>query len=147
MKVLGIDPGIALLGYAIMEDGEVIKYGCIKTKSTDPMDKRLFIIFTELLRIMQSECPKVMSIEKLLIGRNRTTAVAVAQARGVCLLAAAYHNLEIYEPEPSMVKKAMGNGSYDKKEMRVAVRKTLGVDIAQDDTADAVAIAYCYGRA
>jgi crossover junction endodeoxyribonuclease RuvC len=151
--VLGVDPGTALLGYGVVTDGEgenrpeARAYGVISTPAGMPMPARLAELFDRTTELIDVHRPTVLAIEQLFFARNVTTALAVGQARGVVLLAAARANLEVVEYTPSEVKQAVvGYGKAGKAQMQEMVRLILGLDATPrpDDAADALAIALCH---
>lgn len=152
MRILGIDPGTALTGYAVMDSDDnsafsLVAHGVIRTSQKSPMHKRLNMLHDELLEIAQTHTPKVMSIERLFFNTNAKTAMTVGQARGVVMLVGAKTEAEIYEYTALQAKKALTNyGRADKKEMQEAVRKFIGLKeiIKPDDANDAVAMAICH---
>lgn len=151
MKTLGIDPGTAITGYGILDDrnGEVkvIDYGCIRTSSKVPADKRLSQIYAGMKKIISKHKPKYIAIEKLFFNSNTRTAMAVGQARGVTILAAAESGVSVSEYTPLEVKMALtGYGRADKVQMQKMVKTLLKMDDIPkpDDAADALAIALCH---
>ncbi len=150
MKTLGIDPGTALLGYGIVDGSDeihMIEYGAIETHKGDSTGKRLEIIYDSLLDIISEFDPDEMAIEQLFFARNTTTALAVGQARGVAMLAAAKSDLPIFEYKPTEVKLAIaGYGGADKRQVQDMVRTILRLDQypTPDDAADALAVAICH---
>ena len=150
MIILGIDPGTAMLGYGIVERTgtrlRAIDYGVIKTPSTLSLPERLEAIYLALNDIIELHAPVLVGVERLFFTKNVQTAFAVGQARGVVLLAAALHNLEIREATPNEVKVATaGHGSAAKEQVQRMVQAILGMaEIPEpDDAADALAIAIC----
>ena len=153
MIVLGVDPGTALLGYGVIEDvgGKPTLHdvGALATESTAAMPLRLSYLFDAVSDLIATHRPDVLAIEKLFFARNVTTAIAVGQARGVVLLAAARADVDVAEYSPSEVKHAVGGyGKADKRQMQEMVRIILGLDrVPQpDDAADALAIALCHAQ-
>ncbi|HLT20229.1 MAG TPA: crossover junction endodeoxyribonuclease RuvC [Thermomicrobiales bacterium] len=150
MITLGIDPGTALLGYGLIEgvdEPRVIEYGAIETSPNQKPHERLEEIFDALSAIMDAHRPDVVAVEQLFFARNVTTALAVGQARGVTLLAAAKRKIPVYEYKPAEVKLAVaGHGGAEKRQVQEMVRMLLRLDhLPQpDDAADALAIALCH---
>lgn len=151
MRVIGIDPGTAIVGYGIIEKGKsknnlkVIDYGCIFTEKTLSMEERLCIIYKELTELLDKYMPTHMAIEELFFFRNSTTVISVGQARGVILLAGKQKGLEIKGYTPLQVKTGVtGYGKADKKQVQQMVQRVLKLkEIPKpDDAADALAIAY-----
>ena len=150
MKILGIDPGTAMLGYGVVERTgprlRAIDYGVIKTSSTLSLPERLEAIYLAVTDLIELHAPVLVGVERLFFTTNAQTAFAVGQARGVVLLAAALHDLEIREATPNEVKVATaGHGSASKEQVGRMVQAILGLaEIpAPDDAADALAIAIC----
>ena len=150
MIILGIDPGVAMLGYGFVERTgprlRAIDYGVIKTPSDLPLPQRLEAIYLSLTDLIELHAPGLMGVERLFFTKNVQTAFAVGQARGVVLLAAALHNLEIREATPNEVKVATaGHGSSAKDQVQRMVQAILGMpELPEpDDAADALAIAIC----
>jgi crossover junction endodeoxyribonuclease RuvC len=149
MLSLGIDPGTATIGYGLvreLSDGslQAIDYGVIKTPPSLPMPQRLKQIYDEVTAIIALHQPERSAVEELFFARNVTTAITVAQGRGVILVALANAAIPISEYKPNMVKQSIsGYGGADKIQMQEMVRMLLGLpQIPQpDDAADALAIA------
>ncbi len=153
MIILGIDPGYAIVGYGIVKyEGNKftpIHYGAVTTPADMPFVKRLDKIFTDLTEILDKYNVDAMSIEKLFFNTNTTTAIDVAQARGVIVLAAERHGVEVFEYTPLQVKQAVtGYGRAEKKQIQEMTRIMLGLQAVPkpDDTADALALAICHGH-
>lgn len=152
MRILGIDPGTATTGYGIIDiiDNdiiEVVNYGVIHTSSEDPMPQRLKAIFEDMNYLMDNFSPDIMAIEQLFFFKNSKTVITVSQARGVVLLAAANHDVEIKEYTPLEVKVTLtGYGRADKAEIQSTVTQMLNLEEIPkpDDAADALAIALCH---
>ena len=148
MIALGIDPGTALCGYGLIEivDGSFIAkdFGVISTSPQALMQDRLLKIHNQLDALISAFRPAVMGVEKLYFGKNSTTAISVAQARGIVLLAAARHNLDLIEITPNEVKQSItGYGGAQKAQVIFMVTKILNLPEPPypDDAADALAIA------
>lgn len=153
MIILGIDPGYAIVGYGIIEFrcGKYIPlgYGAILTDSKNNFFNRLEIIHSEILKITDKYKPDVSSIEKLYFQNNHKTAIDVAQARGVTLLALKQNKIPIFEYTPLQVKTAVtGYGKAQKSQIMMMVQRLLCLkEIPKpDDTADALAIAICHAN-
>jgi crossover junction endodeoxyribonuclease RuvC len=152
MITLGIDPGTALLGFGIVESGDdprMIDYGAIATRPEREMPERLNELFERVTTLLEHYRPDVLAVEQLFFARNVTTAIAVGQARGVVLLAAARGRVPVVEYSPSEVKHAVvGYGKADKLQIQEMVRIILGLDhLPQpDDAADALAVALCHAQ-
>lgn len=150
MIILGIDPGTAMLGYGLIERTgprlRAIDYGVITTPSQMQLPERLEIIYLTLTDLIELHAPAIVGVERLFFTKNVQTAFAVGQARGVVLLAAAMHDLEIREATPNEVKVATaGHGSAAKEQVQRMVQAILGMAElpTPDDAADALAIAIC----
>jgi crossover junction endodeoxyribonuclease RuvC len=150
MITLGVDPGTALLGYGLVrgdDDAELLTYGVVETSKAESMPERLKRLYDAVWELIREHEPDVLAIEQLFFSRNVTTALAVGQARGVVLLAAAQHGMEVFEYKPSEVKQTIaGYGNADKPQMQEMVRMLLGLsEIPRpDDAADALAVALCH---
>ena len=148
MIVLGIDPGTAALGYGIIDRTgsrlRAIDYGVFHTPSDLSLPERLLAIHAFLLDLIELHGPALLGVERIFHSRNVQTALAVGHARGVILLAAAQHNLEVREATPSEVKLGVtGYGAADKEQVATMVATILGLaePPVPDDAADALAIA------
>jgi crossover junction endodeoxyribonuclease RuvC len=150
MLTIGIDPGTALLGFGVVEsagDPRLVEYGAIATTPDRPMPQRLAELFDHVGELLARHRPDVLAVEQLFFARNVTTAIAVGQARGVVLLAAARAGVPVVEYSPSEVKHAVvGYGKADKAQMQEMVRIILGLEVVPhpDDAADALAVALCH---
>ncbi|HEY8445892.1 MAG TPA: crossover junction endodeoxyribonuclease RuvC [Thermomicrobiales bacterium] len=150
MITLGIDPGTARLGFGVVAangEARLVESGVVATPANRPMPERLLALFDAVTDLLERHRPDVVAIEELFFARNVTTAIAVGQARGVVLLAAARAGTPVVEYSPSEVKHAIvGYGKAEKAQMQVMVRMLLGLDhIPQpDDAADALAVALCH---
>jgi len=150
MRILGIDPGYALVGIGAIEyvgnKYSVIKYGKIETFSKEEMSKRLETIFREMNLWLSETKPDVVAIEQLFFNTNTTTAIAVAQARGVILLACQLQGVPVFEYTPLQVKQAVvGYGRAEKMQVMQMVKMLLNLkEIPRpDDAADGLALAIC----
>lgn len=153
MKILGIDPGMAIVGYSIVDfDGEtphLLHSGSIRTSKDDTESARLLEIFEDMTTIVEKYKPDTASIEKLFFFRNQTTVMPVAHARGVILAVLEKHKIPIFEYTPMEVKQVLtGYGRADKKEVEQMVKLALNCDKLPklDDTVDSIAIAICHTR-
>lgn len=148
-RILGIDPGTGILGFGVVdcEVGRPLRMvtgGVISTPAHTPIEIRLEEIFKGLNEIINETKPDEVSIEKLFFTRNVTTAISVAQARGVAILAAQINKIPIYEYTPNQIKQTLtGYGGADKKQMQEMVRNQLNLQQIPkpDDAADALAAA------
>ncbi len=149
MLSLGIDPGTATVGYGFvreLDDGslQAVDYGVITTPPSDPMPERLTQIFDTLTALIERYQPDRAAVEDLFFGKNITTAITVAQGRGVILLTLKQAHLPIREFKPNYIKQSIsGYGGAKKPQMQEMVRILLGLDSIPrpDDAADALAIA------
>lgn len=149
MLTLGIDPGTATVGYGLVRelaDGslQAIAHGVITTPPRIPMHERLKQIYDELTELIEIYQPDRAGVEELFFARNVTTAITVAQGRGVILLALTNACVPIAEYKPNIVKQSIsGYGGADKAQMQEMVRMLLGLDEIPrpDDAADALAVA------
>lgn len=153
MKILGIDPGMAIVGYSLLDyDGNnltLLNSGSIRTEKGNRESARLLEIFNDISCIVEKYKPDVCAIEKLFFFRNHTTVMPVAHARGVILTVLEQNGIPIYEYTPMEVKQILtGYGRADKKEVEQMVKLSLGVDSLPklDDTIDSIAIAISYTR-
>ncbi len=149
MICLGIDPGTATVGYGVVEeanDGSLhtVAYGVISTLPTTPMPQRLMTIFEGVSALVEQYKPDRAAVEEMFFAKNVTTAITVAQGRGVILAALAASKLPISEYKPNEIKQSIaGYGGAKKPQMQEMVRLLLGLDAIPrpDDAADALAIA------
>ncbi len=153
MKILGIDPGMAIVGYSVVEyDGTtpvLLHSGSIQTSKDKKESARLLEILEDMDVIVKKYRPNVCAIEKLFFFRNQTTVMPVAHARGVILAVLEKYGVPIFEYTPMEVKQVLtGYGRADKKEVEQMVKLSLGVDKLPklDDTVDSIAIAICHTR-
>ena len=152
MRVLGIDPGLAITGYGIVdeeEDGHLraVAYDAITTPAGMPVPERLLRLYDHLAAVISRWQPEVAAVERLFFGRNVTTAFTVGQARGVVLLCVARHGLQVVEYKPAEIKQALvGYGNADKQQVQYMVRSLLDLPETPrpDDVADALATAVCH---
>lgn len=152
MIILGIDPGIAIVGYGVVEyDGHKftpLEYGAITTPAGNKLTDRLRDIYESVGILIEKHKPDAFSIEELFFNTNVTTAIHVAHGRGVCLLAASILGVPIFEYTPLQVKQAVcGYGRADKGQVQRMVTSMLNLNATPkpDDVADALAIAMCHG--
>lgn len=151
-RTIGIDPGTARLGYAVVESNHsklsLLACGVVSTPATEKkMENRLLAIYAELSDLVGTYHPQDMAVEELFFAKNVTTAVAVGQARGVALLVAAQAGIDLAEYKPMQVKQAVhGYGLASKAQVGEMVRVLLRLDAIPrpDDAADAAAIAICH---
>jgi len=148
MKILGIDPGIARLGWGIIEKNgqklKLINYGCIETKANTPHITRLTQIYHQLGKIIKKTKPAVAAIEDLFFNTNAKTAMTVGEARGVTLLTLSQQQLPVFHYTPLQIKNATtGYGRASKTQIQKMVKTLLKLDHIPkpDDSADAIAVA------
>lgn len=153
MRILGVDPGTGILGFGVIDVSgrktTLVDAGVIRTPVKEDDAVRLQTIYEELSDIITDTHPQQMSVEKLFFARNVTTAMTVAQARGVVLLCGRQADLEIYEYTPLQIKMAItGYGKADKKQIQEMVRVILGLQEVPkpDDCADAIAAALTHAQ-
>ncbi len=149
--ILGIDPGYATIGFGLIRAGGGryfhLRHGAITTPADLPLHERLRILYADMTSLIAAQRPDAAGIEKLYFNTNTTTAIAVAEARGVILLALADANIPIFEYSPSEVKQAVvGYGKAEKAQMMEMTRALLSLPARPkpDDAADALAIALCH---
>ena len=153
MRILGIDPGYAIIGWGVLDFDNVhfsvVKYGAITTSPDTTFDKRLDEIYGDMNIVIDKFRPDCMSVEKLYFNSNITTGIDVAQARGVITLSARLHNVPVFEYTPLQVKQSVtGYGRAVKKQVQEMTRVILNLEKIPkpDDTADALAMAICHGH-
>ena len=154
MRILGIDPGLAIVGWGVLErvNGMTFRpvgYGSINTPAKTEVGFRLAMIYKNMNHILDKYRPDEMAVEELFFNTNRTTGITVAEARGIVLLAAEQHGIPVYEYTPMQVKQAVvGYGLAEKKQVIRMVTDLLRLPAPPkpDDTADAIAIALCHGH-
>ena len=153
MIILGIDPGIAIVGWGVIEycgsRFKTLAYGSIQTPKEHSTEQRLASIYQELTVIIDRYQPSAMAVEELFFNTNQTTAIRVAEARGVILLAAQQKGLTIAEYTPLQVKQSVvGYGRAEKKQVIAMVTMLLGLGKPPkpDDTADALAVAVTHAH-
>ena len=153
MIILGIDPGLATLGYGVIEvvndKRRLIQYGTLNTPAGQPMPQRLKAIYEGMNQLMDIYQPDDVAFEELFFAKNITTGMAVSAARGVALLAVVQRTENLYEYTPMQVKQAVtGYGKADKHQVQMMVKMLLNIkEIPKpDDAADAVAIALTHAN-
>lgn len=153
MRIIGIDPGIAIMGFGILDYKQnkfsVVNYGAVTTTNRESMPKRLEILYDSLESILKEYKPDAVAFEELFFNQNAKTAILVGQARGISILCAQRNNIDIYEYTPLQVKQAVaGYGRAEKKQIQYMVKVLLNLkEIPKpDDTADALAVAICHGH-
>ena len=159
MRILGIDPGLGRIGFAVVDwdatqrnddqEWPSTQWGLITTDKNKADAQRLQELYNDLHALFAQAQPQILAIEKMFFFRNITTAFPVSQARGVILLVAAQYNVPIYEYTPMQVKQTLtGYGKAEKREVQDMIVQLLKLSKrpTPDDAADAVALAYCYTR-
>ena len=153
MIILGIDPGLATLGYGVIEvNGDkrrLIQFGTLTTPAGEPMPQRLRAIFQGMNQLMDIYNPDDVAFEELFFSKNITTGMAVSAARGVALVAVVQRTDNLYEYTPMQIKQAVtGYGGADKHQVQQMVKMLLNMkDIARpDDAADALAVALTHAN-
>ncbi len=153
LTVLGIDPGYAIVGFGLLrrEGPRLVhlRHGAITTPAGLPAARRLLILYEDLCDLLDAQKPDAVAVEKLFFNTNTTTALAVAQARGVILLAAAQRGLPLFEYTPLQIKQAVvGYGRAEKQQVMQMTRALLSLsDLPRpDDAADALAAAICHAN-
>lgn len=153
MRILGIDPGFAIVGWGVIDkvgnSFVPVSCGAIRTPAHTDMNMRLSMIYDDMKQIIEKYHPEEMAIEELFFNTNSTTAIAVAEARGIILLSAYRHGLKISEYTPLQVKQAVvGYGKAEKQQVIAMVTSLLKLPKPPkpDDTADALAIAMCHAQ-
>lgn len=154
MIILGIDPGYAIIGYGVVEfknsKFRTIDYGAITTPAGMDMVDRLELIYKGMNQLFHMYDIDEVGIEQLFFNKNVTTAIAVAQARGVTMLSCVHHKKPVYEYTPLQVKQGVcGYGRADKTQVQKMVTSFLGLKEVPkpDDVADALAVAICHAHA
>jgi crossover junction endodeoxyribonuclease RuvC len=153
MIIIGIDPGLASVGYGVIlhanQQSKVLTHGCITTAAGQPLAQRLSVIHDTLSAIIEEWKPDVAAVEELFFCNNAKTVIAVAQGRGVCLLATARANLPIAEYTPLQIKQAVvGYGKATKPQVEKMVKTLLCLQEipATNHAADALAVALCHAH-
>ena len=153
MRILGIDPGIATIGFGLVEadkgNASMLSYGAITTPAGLPLSKRLYQIDRDMEELIAQLKPDVIAVEELFFNTNITTGISVAHGRGVLLCAAERCGIPLYEYTPSQVKLAVtGYGKAEKRQVMDMTRRLLKLNAVPkpDDAADALALALCHAR-
>lgn len=153
MRILGIDPGLATVGFGLVDNEKnrmkLVTCGVITTPAHTSLSSRLDRIFCDMKELIAQFDPDVISVEELFFNTNITTGIAVSHARGVILLAAYQSGVPVYEYTPLQVKQAVaGYGRAEKRQVIDMVKRLLNLPAAPkpDDAADAVALAVCHAR-
>ena len=153
MRILGIDPGYGTTGFGIVEADraqmKLIGCGAITTPPSADFSARLEMIYEDMRSLLEKAKPDAVAIEELFFGHNVTTAIGVAQSRGVMLLAIRQAGLPVYQYKPMQIKQALvGYGNATKHQMQDMTKRLLHLEKMPkpDDAADAIAIALCHAR-
>ena len=153
MRILGIDPGYGITGFAVLEaqrnNFQLVSCGAITTPPGTDFSARLEMIYEDMRRLIEVAKPDEVAIEELFFGQNVTTGIGVAQSRGVILLAIRQAGLDIYQYKPMQVKQAVvGYGNATKHQVQDMTKRILHLQQMPkpDDAADAIAIALCHAR-
>nr|MDD6335465.1 crossover junction endodeoxyribonuclease RuvC [bacterium] len=153
MVILGLDPGLATLGYGVVKrEGSrytYVAHGVVTTPAGVALPRRLDLLYRGVGSLIEQVKPEAIAVEELFFSRNVTTGIAVAQARGVTLLACQQAGVALYEYTPMQVKQAVsGYGHAEKQQVQFMVQRMLGLAKIPrpDDAADALAIALCHGQ-
>jgi len=151
--ILGIDPGIATVGFGAIKTENtkqtIIRCGAITTPAKTPLSLRLERIYSDMLQLIDMFKPDAIAIEELFFNTNLTTGISVAHGRGVIILAGQQKGIPMFEYTPLQVKQAItGYGRADKKQMMEMVRRILDLrePAKPDDASDALALAICHAR-
>lgn len=154
MIILGIDPGVATIGFGLIDaqrsGNRLLRYGVITTPAGIPLSSRLLQISNDMEELIRTFQPDEMAVEELFFSKNITTGIAVAHGRGVILLSAEKLGVPVFEYTPMQVKQAVvGYGKAEKKQVMDMTRRLLNMkEIPRpDDAADALALAVCHARA
>ena len=151
MRVLGVDPGLGITGFSIIDQVRgklhLSAYGTIKSPPKDPLPKRLNYIFEELTKILDQFSPNILAIEDAFYSKNVKSAMTLGQARGAIILSAAQADLSVYEFAPRKVKMSVcGNGAASKEQVSYMVTQILKLKETPKpmDVSDAMAVGICY---
>ena len=153
MRVLGIDPGVATIGFGVVEadraNARLIQYGVITSPAGLPLSHRLWQISQDMSQLLEQFQPEEAAVEELFFSKNITTGIAVAHGRGVLLLELERAGVPVFEYTPMQVKQAVaGYGGADKRQVMLMTQRLLKMKAIPrpDDAADALAIAICHSR-
>ena len=153
MIILGLDPGLAIVGWGVLESARrgfrVLGYGSVTTPANTPTEERLATIYSDMNELFMRFRPDAVSVEELFFSKNITTGIRVAEARGVLLLSAQQHCVPVFEYSPPQVKQAVvGYGNAEKRQVISMVTSLLSLKAPPkpDDTADALALAICHAN-
>lgn len=152
MRILGIDPGTAITGYGIIDvEGNRLRHvdnGIIKTRSSEPLPVRLKTIYDGLTAILAEFVPEAVAVEQVFLAKNPRAALTLGHARGTAVLAAVNRDLDVHEYSALQVKSAVvGYGHAAKQQVQQMVKALLNLpEVAQEDAADALAVAICHAN-
>ena len=153
MKLLGIDPGTLVMGYGLInldrDEPEYLCCGVVKTRPRASLAQRLGHLHRELTLIIAEHAPDAVAVEQPFVGRNTRTALAIGQAQAVALVAAANHDIPVFQYTPTQVKQRVASyGHSSKEQVQEMVRLQLGLATAPEphDAADALAVALCHAQ-
>ncbi len=153
MRILGIDPGLATIGFGILDENKGkllhLRHGVITSPAGMPLPERLLGIGEDLLALIKAFSPHVVAVEELFFCKNVTTGLTVAHGRGVILMSAAQQNLPVFEYKPMQIKQAVvGYGGAEKKQVMEMTKQLLRLEAVPrpDDAADALAVAICHAH-
>jgi crossover junction endodeoxyribonuclease RuvC len=152
MRILGIDPGTRITGYGIIDvEGNRLRHvdnGIIKTRSSDPLPLRLKIIYDGLSTILKEFSPQAVAVEQVFLAKNPRAALTLGHARGTAVLSAVNLGLEVHEYSALQVKSAVvGYGHAAKQQVQQMVKALINLpEVAQEDAADALAVAICHAN-
>ena len=152
LRILGIDPGLNITGYGIIEIAEgkkpqLFTYGHIRTNAKQNLADRLYKIYLELNKIIKENQPGIVSIESIFYAENVKTAIVMGHARGAALVAAVKNGIPVHEYSPREIKQSVvGSGAAAKSQVKFMIKNLLSItlDIEPDDASDALAAAFCY---
>ncbi|MDR1691738.1 MAG: crossover junction endodeoxyribonuclease RuvC [Oscillospiraceae bacterium] len=151
MRILGIDPGLAIVGFGVLDSGKGgpahIRHGVIRTPAGETLERRLLTVYEDFTELVETFAPDALAIEELYFKKNVNTGLPVAHSRGVILMAAARRGLTVAEYSPQQVKLAVtGYGNAEKKQVMEMTRSLLRLSKLPrpDDAADALAVAICH---
>jgi crossover junction endodeoxyribonuclease RuvC len=153
MRIIGIDPGYAIVGYGVLDyvgaAFTTVSYGAVTTDANSSFVQRLTEIYDDVSELICTYSPQYMAVERVFFTTNQKTAIDVAQARGIILLAAAKNGVAVAEYTPLQVKQSVtGYGKATKSQVQEMTKRFLNLDAVPkpDDTADALAIAICHAH-
>jgi crossover junction endodeoxyribonuclease RuvC len=150
--ILGIDPGTRITGYGIvrshMSKMIPLDFGCIRTNPASSSAEKYFSLFVAIEELIEIHCPDVVAVETQFVYKNVQSAIKLGMARGAALIASAKRNIPVYEYAPKRIKRALGAGNANKKEVQRLVQFLLGLPAVPEpeDAADALAIAVCHAN-